>query len=132
MFGNQRNRAAVAIWFDNQVHGHVELVLQADFAADFFHQVGLRDFNIKVHITTFGCVVYPRAKQDDLRAITQHSLGGSFDGVDLAVGQAHGLDDSFKVWAVLVLLDVAQWPSKPKASKANRGTHEHSIELAGC
>jgi hypothetical protein len=66
--------------------------LKADFAADFFHQVGLRDFNIEIDITTFGRIVYPRTKQGDLRAITQHSLGGSFDGVDLAGGQAHGFE----------------------------------------
>lgn len=90
LFGDQCDGAEVAKGFDDQVHRHVELVLQADFASDFFHQIGLRGFDVEVDIATFLLVVNPRAKQRDLHALAQHGLRGAFDGVDLGGGEAHG------------------------------------------
>ncbi len=49
-------------------------------------------FDQQVDVTTLEAIVDPRAKQRDLRTLTQHRVHGALDGVDLAGGQAHGGD----------------------------------------
>lgn len=90
LFGNFGNAALVTVAFDDQIHRHVEPVLQLDFATDFFHEVQLGCFDIQVHIAAFGLVIYARPKQHDPRTIAQHGLCCGFDDVDLGRGQAHG------------------------------------------
>jgi phosphoribosylformylglycinamidine synthase II len=95
LFGDHSDGAAVAMRFDDQIYRQIKLVLKADFAADFFHQIGLRGFHVQVHVTAFLLIINPRAKQSDLRTLTQHRVHGALYGVDLGGGEAHVISGSF-------------------------------------
>jgi hypothetical protein len=43
-------------------------------------------FEQQINIAPLLRVVYPRAKEDDPRVITQHRMGGLLDGCDLVLG----------------------------------------------
>ena len=50
--------------------------------------------SLHAHKRTPCCLamIHTRSKQCDLRTFTQHGGGGAVDGVDLGLGEAHGVN----------------------------------------
>lgn len=86
-------RAGVLTRLHHQnVNGQLQSRFNLVFEAGTVHDAGFaRCLDKQVNISTPALVVEPGTIKPNLHAIAQHGGGGTFDGVNLGGGEAHGV-----------------------------------------